>query len=77
MLARVRCPTLLIVGGHDPEVLELNRQAEALLRCPCQLTVIPGASHLFEEAGALDAVAQLAAGWLQEQLRGARQGPTG
>jgi len=39
--------------------------------------VIPGASHLFEEAGALDAVAQLAAGWLQEQLRGARQGPTG
>ena len=69
-LARVQCPTLLIVGGHDPEVLELNRQAEALLCCPRQLAVIPGATHLFEETGALEAVAQLAAGWLQEQLQG-------
>lgn len=69
-LARVRCPTLLIVGGQDPEVLELNRQAEALLRCPCQLTVIPGATHLFEEAGTLESVAQLAASWLRQQLQG-------
>lgn len=76
-LARVSCPTLLIVGGNDPEVLELNRQAAALLRCPHQLSVVPGASHLFEEAGALEAVAQLAAGWLQEQLRGPLQGQAG
>ena len=76
-LARVRCPTLLIVGGHDPEVLELNRQAAALLGGPHRLDLIPGASHLFEEAGALDAVAQLAAGWLQEQLQGPRQGQAG
>ena len=68
-LARVQCPTLLIVGGCDTEVLELNRQAEALLRCPCQLNVVPGATHLFEEAGALEAVAQLAAGWLRQQLQ--------
>jgi putative phosphoribosyl transferase len=70
VLARVQCPTLLIVGGRDTEVLELNRQAEALLRCPCRLEVVPGATHLFEEAGALEAVAQLAAGWLQGQLQG-------
>lgn len=69
-LARVQCPTLLIVGGRDTEVLELNRQAKALLRCPCELSVVPGATHLFEEAGALEAVAQLAAGWLQGQLQG-------
>ncbi len=69
-LTRVQCPVLLIVGGHDLEVLEFNQQAEALLRCPRQLSVIPGATHLFEEAGALEAVAQLAAGWLQERLQG-------
>ncbi len=69
-LAHVQCPTLLIVGGHDTEVLELNRQAKALLRCPCQLEVVPGATHLFEEAGALESVAQLAAGWLRQQLQG-------
>ncbi|MEN9903950.1 MAG: hypothetical protein RLZZ555_515 [Pseudomonadota bacterium] len=69
-LARVQCPTLLIVGGRDSEVLELNRQAEALLRCPCRLEVVPGATHLFEEAGALETVAQLAAGWLRQQLPG-------
>jgi putative phosphoribosyl transferase len=66
----VQCPTLLIVGGRDSEVLELNRQAEALLRCPCRLEVVPGATHLFEEAGALETVAQLAAGWLRQQLPG-------
>lgn len=69
-LARVQCPTLLIVGGRETEVLELNRQAKALLRCPCELSVVPGATHLFEEAGALESVAQLAAGWLQGQLQG-------
>lgn len=68
VLARVQCPTLLIVGGRDTEVLELNRQAEALLRGACQLTVVPGATHLFEEDGALESVALLAAGWLRQQL---------
>lgn len=68
-LARVQCPTLLIVGGRDAEVLELNRQAEALLHCPCRLNVVPGATHLFEETGALESVAQLAAGWLRQQLQ--------
>ncbi|MEY5100730.1 MAG: hypothetical protein RJA36_3449 [Pseudomonadota bacterium] len=67
-LGQVRCPTLLIVGGHDPEVLELNRQAEALLCCERELRVVPGATHLFEEPGTLEAVATLAADWLQRHL---------
>ncbi len=68
-LAQVPCPTLLIVGGNDPEVLELNRQAQSLLRCERQLNVVPGATHLFEEPGALEAVATLAADWLSDRLR--------
>lgn len=67
-LSRVRCPTLLIVGGNDVEVLALNRQALAKLRCPKDLRVIPGATHLFEEPGALEAVARLAAAWFTEHL---------
>ena len=50
-LASVRCPTLLIVGGADIEVIELNRNAAALLRCPWHLAIVPGATHLFEEPG--------------------------
>jgi putative phosphoribosyl transferase len=67
-LGEVRAPTLLIVGGHDPQVLELNRQAQAQLRCLTTLQVIAGASHLFEEPGALDRVAALAAAWFRHHL---------
>ena len=60
----VTSPTLLIVGGEDPVVLELNRQAQRMLRDENRLEVIPGAGHLFEEPGALERVAELAADWL-------------
>jgi putative phosphoribosyl transferase len=60
-LRRVRTPTLLIVGELDREVLALNREAQALLGGPNELVIIPGATHLFEEPGALDEVARLAA----------------
>ena len=66
-LARVRAPTLLIVGGLDTEVLELNRCALRELRCVKQLEVVPGATHLFEEPGTLDAVAHLAGRWLSQR----------
>lgn len=59
-LGRVVAPTLLVVGGADLQVLELNREAEALMTCPRELVVIPGATHLFEEAGTLEEVARLA-----------------
>jgi putative phosphoribosyl transferase len=71
-LAEVNAPTLLIVGGSDEMVLELNRQAERQLRCETQLAVVPGATHLFEEPGALDQVADLALAWFE---RFARPGP--
>ncbi|MFF8268941.1 phosphoribosyltransferase family protein [Streptomyces sp. NPDC016562] len=67
-LAGVRAPTLLIVGGRDTTVLELNRQAQRELRCENRLEVIPGATHLFEEPGALDEVADLARSWFNEYL---------
>ncbi|MEU4728642.1 phosphoribosyltransferase family protein [Streptomyces sp. NPDC023588] len=67
-LAGVRAPTLLIVGGRDTTVLELNRQAQRELRCENRLEVIPGATHLFEEPGALDEVADLARSWFNEHL---------
>lgn len=63
-LARVRAPTLLIVGGNDEVVLELNRAALAQLRATTRLEVIPEATHLFEEAGALEEVARHAAAWI-------------
>ena len=63
-LTRVRAPTLLIVGGNDETVLELNREALALLRTTARLEVIPKATHLFEEPGALDEVARHAAAWI-------------
>lgn len=62
-LARVQAPTLLIVGGDDTDVLRLNREALARLRCPSSLEVIPGASHLFEEPGTLHRAAELARDW--------------
>ncbi|MFD6388986.1 dienelactone hydrolase family protein [Nocardia sp. NPDC060259] len=60
---RVRAPTLLLVGGHDWTVLELNRQAAERMRCPHQLTVVPGATHLFEQPGTLEVVAREARDW--------------
>jgi len=67
-LARVRAPTLLIVGGDDDEVLQLNREALAELSCEKELSVIRGATHLFEEPGALPQVANLAADWFARHL---------
>jgi pimeloyl-ACP methyl ester carboxylesterase len=62
-LSRVRAPTLLIVGGSDPVVVELNKQAFARLRCEKKLDIVAGATHLFEEPGALEEVARLAREW--------------
>lgn len=67
-LPGVQSPTLLIVGGADPEVLDLNRAAAGQLRCPHRLEVVAGATHLFEEPGALEEVAALAASWFEGHL---------
>jgi putative phosphoribosyl transferase len=67
-LAQLRAPTLLIVGGADPQVLALNRQAAGRLTAPHRLEVVPGAGHLFEEPGALEEVARLAAAWFAAHL---------
>ncbi|WP_426368254.1 phosphoribosyltransferase family protein [Streptomyces sp. E-08] len=71
-LARVRAPTLLVVGGADALVLDLNRRALELLRCENRLAVVGGAGHLFEEPGALEEVADLATSWFAGHFR--RQG---
>ena len=71
-LSRVRAPTLLIVGGRDTEVLQLNRAAQEELRCRSEVAVVPGATHLFEEPGALDEVAALTRDWFVRHLRRAR-----
>ena len=67
-LPQVRAPTLLIVGGDDLQVLELNRNAMARMRAEVRLEIVPGATHLFEEPGALEEVARLARDWFLEQL---------
>jgi dienelactone hydrolase len=67
-LPHVLAPTLLIVGGDDPTVVTLNHRAFAQLRCPKRIELIPRATHLFEEPGALERVAQLAADWFREHL---------
>jgi dienelactone hydrolase len=64
-LSAVRVPTLLIVGGLDTAVIDLNQQALELLNCEKQLSIVPGASHLFEEPGALKRVSELAADWFR------------
>jgi putative phosphoribosyl transferase len=69
-IARVHAPTLLVVGGADGEVLRMNRQAAQALQCRKRLEVVPGATHLFEQPGALDAVALLAAHWFNTHLAG-------
>jgi putative phosphoribosyl transferase len=68
-LAEVRAPTLLIVGGLDPVVLDLNRAAQARLQRPTKLVVIAGATHLFEEPGTLAAAASAARYWFSRHLR--------
>ncbi|HEX5083409.1 MAG TPA: alpha/beta family hydrolase [Blastocatellia bacterium] len=68
-LQMVKAPTLLIVGGHDELVIELNQDAYARLRCEKELKIIPGATHLFEEPGALEQVADLAAAWFKKRLQ--------
>ena len=68
-LGLVGAPTLLIVGGADDVVLELNRAAQARLRCVTDLAVVPGATHLFEEPGALEEVSRLAAAWFTRYLQ--------
>jgi putative phosphoribosyl transferase len=68
-LAKVRAPTLLIVGGRDREVIALNEAArEALAGCKSELVIVPGATHLFEEKGALEEVARLSARWFLRHL---------
>ncbi len=69
VLAQVRSPTLLIVGGHDSQVLALNREAYERLAEPKELRVVHGAGHLFEEPGALEEVARLAEQWFVRHLR--------
>lgn len=68
-LVRVKAPTLLIVGGDDTGVIELNEQArDTLVECERKLVLVPGATHLFEEPGALEKVARLAAAWFTRHL---------
>jgi dienelactone hydrolase len=68
-LPLVLAPTLLIVGGHDEPVIELNEEAYARLHCKKEMQIIPGATHLFEEPGTLEEVARLAAEWFNEHLK--------
>jgi putative phosphoribosyl transferase len=72
-LGLVEAPTLLIVGGDDVEVLALNRAAQRRLRCENRLEVVPGASHLFEEPGTLEAVVALARRWFLDHLMKAKR----
>jgi dienelactone hydrolase len=69
-LPLVRAPTLLIVGGLDDVVIGLNQRAAARLRCEHRIEIVPGATHLFEETGKLDAVAHLAREWFRRHLQG-------
>ena len=68
VLSRVKAPTLLIVGGNDFPVIDMNRQALAKLRVEKELVIVPGATHLFEEPGALEQVAELASDWFVKHL---------
>ncbi|MGH9283813.1 MAG: alpha/beta fold hydrolase, partial [Acidimicrobiales bacterium] len=74
-LPRVQAPTLLLVGSLDPVVLELNRTAQARLQAPSSLVVVPGAGHLFQEPGALEAVADAAGEWFSRHVAGAGRAP--
>jgi len=72
-IAKVRAPVLLIVGGRDELVLELNREAQRRLNAPSELAIVPGATHLFEEPGALEEVSRLAGAWFERNLKPARE----
>ncbi len=67
-LQKVQAPTLLIVGGNDDIVIELNEMARDRMRCEVKLEIVPGATHLFEEPGALDTVAKLASDWFLNHI---------
>src|SRR6266540_116498 len=67
-LPRVQAPTLLIVGSRDEQVVELNQRAAAMMRVEHELRIVPGATHLFEEPGALEEVGALAAEWFEQHL---------
>lgn len=68
VLKNVQAPTLLIVGGNDDVVIKLNKEAYELIKAEKELSIVPGASHLFEEKGALEKVANLAAAWFRKHL---------
>jgi pimeloyl-ACP methyl ester carboxylesterase len=68
-LPKVKAPTLLIVGGEDTGVIELNQEAYDRLTCKKELKIVPGATHLFEEPGTLEEVARLARDWFKRHLR--------
>ena len=67
-LSKVKAPTLLIVGGEDHVVVDLNEQARAQMKCDCKIDIVPGATHLFEEPGALGEVAKLASDWFVKHI---------
>jgi dienelactone hydrolase len=73
VLSRVQAPTLLIVGGYDREVLAMNDAAASLMKTERRLEIVPRATHLFEERGALEAVARLAAEWFLGHLNGSKR----
>lgn len=76
-ISDVVAPTLLIVGSRDTVVLDLNREAQAQMRCETSLEIVPGATHLFEEPGALDQVATLARRWFAQHFQEADTNPPG
>jgi pimeloyl-ACP methyl ester carboxylesterase len=67
-LSEVQAPTLLIVGGEDRAVIQMNREASGMMQCPNELVIVPGATHLFEEPGALEQVASHAADWFARNM---------
>ena len=69
----VKAPTLLIVGGHDAPVIGMNREALAEIQAEKKLVIVPGATHLFEEFGALEKVSSLAADWFRHYLAGGKE----
>lgn len=70
-LPKVKAPTLLIVGGNDTTVIEINQEALAKMKCPNELRLIPAATHLFEEPGTLEQVAEIAADWFELHFKAA------